>query len=237
MILSVSAFARDFQTERPTRVRTPYTLNKSDVALESEIINFRADEETKSHETSFAKSLFRYGMTSHTEVQAEITPYSRINQVDGLGDTRLNIKSNLMGNDQGQFILSYGAYLDLPTSGGNLTPERIEGGLFLPMGFIINNDWATAMTIEFNNIPRSASWQTNLEIAFALTYTLLKNTALILEIFNGMGLNKEESNNTTLDIALQYSLSEKMKFDLGFFKGLSPDSKDEEVFTGVSFLF
>lgn len=93
--------------------------------------------------------------------------------------------------------------------------------------------------IEVNNVrgDKRLKWQTNHIQSVSFSYPLLENLKGYIELYNEMGMHKEERNNTTFDLALGYMMNDHFMIDAGAFFGLSPNADDFEFTVGLSYRF
>lgn len=236
-----------FETERPNKSRTSYTVNANKIMLESEFVNYAENTEEESFTSKVMQTQLRYGTSSRTEAQIKITPIvkervkedSRWNTSTGISNTELGFKYNFTGNEGGSFSLAALPFLILPTSSANLQDERTQGGFALPMDFKLPDGWKSALMLEVNTIrDDNVDWQTNYISTLSFNHSIfIDSLQFYFEIYNESGQNSEASNKTTLDFVFQYDVYENVKLDMGTFIGLSPAAEDAEVFAGGSFLF
>lgn len=242
---------RDFSTERPTKGAASTTVDAGHWQIESEILNFSEDgsgrDETRT--LTLLSTIIRLGLLNSLEAQVEIDPF--IEQVvdndgpnrqtiNGVGQTSFRLKQNLIGNDSGSVSISLQPGVVFATAKEELRAhERVEGSLALPFNWNISSLWSLNGMVQYDNINNDSelSHQSNVQTMVGIGRSLFENYNLQLEIFNNYKNNPEWTNETTLDLAIQYTLNEMTKLDAGTFIGLSPEATDAEYFVGASLRF
>lgn len=227
LVLCNFAFAREFNTERPDKARLAYTLEEKKLAFEPEFINYSTHAEENKTDTEFGEIFLRYGLTNDLEVQLVSDSYVQ-SEKRGFQNTEVALKQNILGNDDGDVALAVIPYFR----------ERAEGGLALAMDSYIYNRYYFSVTLEANTYRRDPKldWQSNYVSVVSVGQQTLSDIYLYLEVANESGLNEEQGNITTLDLAVQYEINPKLRFDVGTFIGLSPDADDLQTFAGAAFL-
>ncbi len=242
---------REFTTERPTKSAAPSTVDAGHLQIESEILNFSEDgsgrEETRN--LTLLSTIIRLGLLNSLEAQVEIDPFieqvtdnegQNRQTVTGFGQTAFRLKQNLMGNDTGSFSIALQPGVVFATAKEDFRAhERIEGSLALPFNWNLSSLWSINGMVQYDNINSDPelSHQSNVQTMVGVGRNIFENYSLQLEIFNNYKNNPEWTNETTLDLAVQYSLNEMTKIDAGTFIGLSPEATDAEYFVGTSMRF
>lgn len=236
-VLCNIASAREFNNERPDKARLAYTVDEKKLAFEPELINYSTQKENDKSAIS-SEFFFRYGVSANAELQLVTTPYKKESYKEsgkreresGFGRTEFALKRNILGNDDGDVALAIIPYL--------YTEDRVEGGLAFAMDSFIYNSYYFSVTLEGNNIRRDLDleWQSNFSGAVSMGREAFTDTYFYLELFNESGLNKEQGNITTFDLAVQFEINPTFRVDVGTFIGLSPEADDLQTFAGAAFL-
>lgn len=240
---------REFNTERPDKTINPFTLDGGHFQVESDVVNYKEDDEDKKRSIQFFTTLLRLGLTNNTELQTELEAYvqeishpeaTSRQKKEGLGDMVIRLKHNLQGNDHGDFAISLTPIAYLPTAAAGLSPhDRMEGGLAVPMSLKIENLWVLELLTQVDNRNEDSElkWQSNYTNGISLSRPIFEKFVLYVEVFNLYKKNPKLTNETTLDFGLQYELSEEIKLDAGTYLGMSPEAQDQEIFVGTSVQF
>lgn len=243
-LLSGNILARDFVTERPDKARTAYTIEKGRLAIEPELVNYATQDEDNAYVLTAGEIFIRAGITKNSELQINTDSY--IDQsVKGkksttTGNTEFGWKYNFHGNDEGNIAFAIQPYVYIPTAGNN-KKRTWEGGLAFNMEWEFKEKNYLGITIEPNNVRKDAEeldWQSSLVTAVSFATPVFNEKLLLfLEFFNEYGKNEEQPQITTINVALQYKLSDRFFLDIGTFVGVSPDADDLESFLGGGYLF
>lgn len=242
---------RDFTTERPTKNAAASTVDAGHWQIESEILNFSEDgsgrDETRN--LTLLSTIFRLGLLNSLEAQIEFDPFiERVidndgpnrETITGIGQTSFRLKQNLMGNDSGSVSIAIQPGVVFATAKEDLRAhEKVEGSLAVPLSWNISSLWSFNGMVQYDNINGNSelSHQSNIQTMVGLGRNIFEDYSLQIEIFNNYKNNPEWTNETTLDLAIQYSLNEMTKIDAGTFLGLSPEATDAEYFVGASMRF
>lgn len=244
LLFSGSIFAREFVPERPDKARTAYSIEKGRLAIEPEFINYAVQSEDDMHTFTAGEIFIRAGITKNSELQINTDSYidetvkHKTNKTNG--DTEFGWKYNFVGNDEGSYAIAIQPYVFIPTRGADGGDRKWEGGLALNYEWEFAQDYVFAFTLEPNNVrkDKELDWQASLITVASLSVPVFSEKLLgYLEVFNEYGKNEEQPQVTTLDIALQYKLTDRFMLDIGTYIGVSPDADDLESFFGGSYLF
>jgi hypothetical protein len=239
---------REFETERPDKTKTPYTIDAGHIAVESEISSYFENEEKHESGLRIFDTNVRIGITNNSEFQIQIEPYiHRIENFDqrnektrdGIGNTTLRYKYNMQGNDSERVAVAIMPFVIIPTASAELKDEKIEHGFTLPLNLKLTNNWRTGfmLQIDTESTRDETDWQSNLVTSWSVKYNVKDYLIIYAEIYNEFQRRKKTTNVTTFDLAIQYELNNRLRLDIGTFIGLSPEAEDIENFIGTSILF
>lgn len=229
---------REFEPERPDKTRNAYTIDAGHFQAEVGIGDL--SKNTGEAETfQLFQTLLRLGITNKVEIQVQPDIFVKSEDKKGFGNTFFAYKYNFFGNDSGKWASAFIPYAIAPTSGGDVADKRWEGGISFPFDYVFHNGSQLEFMFEVNNIrgDQSLVWQTNHIQSISYSYPLTEDLKGYIELYNEMGMNKEERNNTTFDLALGYEVTENLMIDTGAFFGLSHDADNFEYFAGASYHF
>jgi hypothetical protein len=135
---------RAYNTDRPSKTDSPYTIDGGVFQIESDVANWTLDEENHVRTRTWivGNTNFKLGLTNWMDLQ--IFPQLYVNtrtsgsgfgkpvEQDGFGDTTLRLKINFIGNDGGKFVLGFVSSLKTPTNTGHTGNHVWEPGFGLP---------------------------------------------------------------------------------------------------------
>ena len=159
-LLTLPAWADDLSPicpDRPGKGTSPCTLADGHVQVELGLF----DESTQRRSgvttdfTIAGSTLLKYGVSSDMDLEAgmALDQSQRVHSMagtataSGIGDLFLHAKYNPLG-DSGSFTFVLDPYIKLPTAGGGLGNNHVEGGLVAPFSLDLGNNWSFAMTPE-----------------------------------------------------------------------------------------
>jgi hypothetical protein len=245
---------REFATDRPDKTESPYTVDAGHYQIETDLVTYTYDRsgiagsETQVRSYSTMATNFKAGLTHSIDFQAIITPYtfretdatgSAREKKKGLGDTTLRLKVNLMGNDSGPVALGVMPFVKLPTAGNGLSNKRVEGGVILPAGIALPNDWALGAMIQVNQNKNEANDEMHTKFITSMTlgHDIVGNLAGYAEIFSQASSEYGSNWIATFDLGLTYALTEDVQLDIGNNFGVTKAADDMNPFAGISARF
>src|SRR5215467_3371385 len=142
---------RPYNTDRPSKTDSPYTIDAGVFQIESDLPNWTLDEpDTKRGDERIrtwivGNANFKLGLTNWLDLQ--ILPQFYVNkrtsgpgfgkplEQDGFGDTTIRLKINLLGNDGGKLVIGFLSSLKIPTNTGDTGNHVWEPGFELPVNY------------------------------------------------------------------------------------------------------
>jgi len=134
---------RSFNTDRPPKANSPYTVDAGHFQYESDIATFGSGstDGVKTQAWTVFDTTVKLGLTNTIDAELEITPSESVatdeagttTTVSGIGDTFARLKINVLGDDQGAVAVALLPYVKLPTAQSGLGNGRVEAGLILPV--------------------------------------------------------------------------------------------------------
>jgi hypothetical protein len=102
---------RSFDTDRPTKSNTPYTVDAGHFQYETDIavFGYSNTDGVKTESWTVVDPTLKLGLTNTIDAELPITPYESIvikgagntTSISGIGDTFARLKINVLGNDRG----------------------------------------------------------------------------------------------------------------------------------------
>ena len=136
---------RPYNTDRPSKTDSPYTIDAGVAQVEMDIANWTLDEynvdrtDVRVRTLLIGQTNFKLGLTNWMDLQ--IFPQGYVERrtsghalrasqtIRGFGDTTVRLKINLMGNDDGKLAIGLISSLKIPTNtnhlGNNLYEHRV----------------------------------------------------------------------------------------------------------------
>ncbi|MFC7666924.1 transporter [Hymenobacter humi] len=149
---------REMRPDRPGVTESPFTVDAGHAQVEVDglrLINSGSAQQTRTRDLHVAYSNVKFGLSRHTDLQAEVPLYAIAKQRpqsasewqdrnSGFGDLAIRLKHNWLGNDEKVPVaLATIAFVRLPT-GGAAGNGAAEYGLILPL----NVELSKKVTLE-----------------------------------------------------------------------------------------
>lgn len=246
---------RAYNTDRPSKTDSPFTIDAGVFQIESDVANWTLDQsETKHGDVRMRTWLigntnFKLGLTNWIDLQ--IFPQFYVNtrtsglgfgkplDQDGFGDTTVRLKVNLLGNDGGQLIVGFVSSLKIPTNTGHFANHVWEPGFGLPVNYSL--PWGfTAFgqtRIDILDQVHSGSMRVQWQNPVGLYRTIVGNLAAYGEFYDAVSTGHGNPWVGTADTGLIYQLTPNCSVDLDSFFGLTRGVSDYNVFVGFGHRF
>lgn len=242
---------RPFNTDRPAKATSPYTVDGGRFQLESDLVNYTYDHANATNVTQrnwvVADPTLRIGLTSDIELDLissgfynNVKSTNRANgssQTDqGFGDITLRSKFNLVGNDDGDIAFGIVPQIKFPTATGGVGNGAYEGGVLLPVAVALPLDVTLTLTPEFDalkNVNSNGHSAAFSQIA-SFSRAIVENVTGYVEFFAGEGAESGVKNVYTLDLAASYVIVPNLQFDVGTNIGLNRAAPDVQAYVGIS---
>src|SRR5687768_34174 len=149
---------REMSTDRPDKTESPHTVDAGRFQIEMDVFNYGIDRyngipgDHRSEALAIAPVNFKAGLLNNVDLQLVMQPYvslreknvaaGEVHENRGFGDVIPRLKVNLWGNDGGTTALAVMPYVKLPTSTDHVGNNSVEGGLIVPFGVSLPDDWS-----------------------------------------------------------------------------------------------
>jgi len=243
---------RAYNTDRPSKTDSPYTIDAGVVQIEMDIANWMLDEsnvdrtDLRVRTLSLAQTNFKLGLTNWMDLQ--IFPQFYINtrtsgsgfgkpvEQDGFGDTTLRLKINFIGNDGGKFVLGFVSSVKMSTNTGHTGNHVWEPGFGLPVNYLL--PWGFTFfaqtRIDILDQARSSSMRAQWQNPIGLSRTIIGNLSGYVEFYNAVSTGRHQPWIGTLDTGLIYQVTPNFSVDVNSFFGLTRSADDVNVFVGFA---
>jgi hypothetical protein len=239
---------RPYNTDRPSKTDTPYTVDAGVFQIESDVVNWTLDYENgvRTRTWIVGNSNFKLGLTNWMDLQ--VFPQFYVNtrtsgpafgkpvDHDGFGDTTVRLKINLLGNDGGKSAIGFLSSLKIPTNTGDTGNHVWEPGFELPVSYSL--PWGFTLfgqtRIDILDKPRSSKMRVQWQNPIGLSRTIVGNLSTYVEFYDAVGSGPWVG---TLDTGLIYQVTPNFSIDVDAFFGLTDNAPDYNVFTGFGYRF
>ena len=133
-------------TDRPTKANVTCTVPAGEVQIESDAVNWTRTvaAESRSDTVLYTNPTVKYGLSSRTDLEANLAPYETIDtagpaagpRLGGIGDLTLRLKQRLSA-DGATTQITLLPFVKVPTARRGIGNGRVEGGVVLPVSLPI----------------------------------------------------------------------------------------------------
>lgn len=236
------ANASQIDTDRPSRTDNQVTVPKGLSQLEFEVASY-THSRARADQLSIGAFEARLGLSDRSDLQVQFAPFVSERPgggkspatTDGIGDTTVRLKLNLLGDDSDASGVAVLPYVKIPTAvNGN---GKVEGGLLFPMQLMIAKD--TSLDFEVGGSSKRTD-DTNDNVfqfvsSYALTQKFGEKLQAYLEFYSESQPHTEW--NATVDTGAAYLIDDNNQVDAGINVGVSPTADPFNPFVGYSVRF
>ena len=250
---------REMSTDRPDKTESPHTVPSGRFQIETDIVNLTQDKsnvtdpttgagvEVTTREYGIATSNLKYGLANDLDLQvvvethkiAETETSGQTDRVSAFGDTTVRLKWNLSGNDDGDVAMALMPYAKLPTNGGALGNKSVEGGLIVPIGFSLPQDWDAGVmgVISKDRNADDKDDHTTFVSSFTFSHDIANDLGGYLEYYSESSTEPGAQWIATADAGLTYKFTPELQGDIGCNFGVTEAAPDLNPFLGVAARF
>jgi len=232
---------RPLSADRPDFTESPYTVDAGAVQIESSFIDYTGNGDQ--HSFSIGPTNIKIGLLNNVDAQFVFEPYIQSNDGNetrgGIGDTQFRLKVNLWGNDGGDTAFAIMPFIKLPTASGNLGNDHVEGGLIFPFSTELAEGVGLGLMFEADFVYDEADdgYDTEFITTGVLGFDVTDTLGMYVE---GIGIASTDSGTGyrgLLGLGATYALDANTILDVGVNIGLTNDTDDINVFTGITLRF
>ncbi len=243
---------RPMTTERPSKTDSVFTLDPGRFQIETSLLSYTHNNDDGVKTTTFAPlstTTLRLGLTDRIDAEVIFDAYRNLRvedsaagadrHFDGFGDTVLRAKYNFFGNDGSKYALAILPYVKIPTNGGNLANDDVEGGIELPFnvnldqGYSISGMTVVAVLKDSDDRGYSPSYINAIVLGKSFTDTLSAYT----EFYTQRYTDENARWANSLDFGVVYAVNDRLHVDTGVNFGVSDASDDVNLFVGAAYRF
>lgn len=238
---------REMETDRPNITESPFTIDAGHFQYEADIVKYETQNTEVGSQRLFMlnQANLKVGVSSSTSLQLMFQSFGVQTDRDavsgqkttsrGIGDLKLRIKQNLIGNDGGKFAVALLPYIGFPTS--TIEESRYEAGLLVPMQLKLPGDWELGMQIEGDRLKDDDqdAMHTEFQHSLVISHDIIKGLRGSAETYYSYDFKKHHWQNY-LDAGLQLEVSDHFKIDGGLNYGIQSDA-ERNYFLGAAFRF
>jgi hypothetical protein len=191
---------RPYNTDRPSKTDSPYTVDAGVFQIESRVWNWTLDYETgvRTRTWIVGNSNFKLGVTNWMDLQ--VFPQFYVNkrtsgpefgkplEQGAFADTTVRLKINLLGNDGGKLAIGFLSSLKIPTNTGDTGNHVWEPGFEIPVNYSL--PWGFTLfaqtRIDVLDKFRSSNMQVQWQNPIGLSRTIVGNLSGYVEFYDAV---------------------------------------------------
>jgi hypothetical protein len=236
-------------TDRPTKSNFACTVPKGLVQIEADAFNWISSRSgpERSDQLLFSNPTLKLGLTSHSDLQLNWVPFTRVRRrdaagtvttQDGVGDVSLRFKQRLTAAD-GAFQLALLPFVKLPTAPAGIGNRKVEAGIAVPMNISAPGGWTVTLgpqldlLADFDGRGHHAGFTGLINIAKQIGAFTLYNEIWTSQNFDPAGTVRQYS----YDVSLAWLVQPTLQLDIGANIGLNRETPDLVAYLGISSRF
>jgi Putative MetA-pathway of phenol degradation len=243
---------RPYNTDRPSKTDSPYTVDAGVFQIESDMLNWTLDYEEGVRTRTWlvpGNTNFKLGLTNWMDCQVIFQDYVNTRpsgpafgkpvEHDGFGDMTVRLKINLLGNDGGKLVVGFVPSLKIPTNTGDTGNHVWEPGFALPVNYSLPGRFTFfgQTRVDILDQTRSSNMRVQWQNPIGLSRTIVGKLSGYVEFYNAVSTGHDQSWVGTLDTGLIYQVTPNFSVDVNSFFGLTDNAADYNVFTGFGYRF
>ena len=198
---------RAYNTDRPSKTDSPYTIDAGVFQVESDLGNWTTDvqDHVRVRTWIVGNTNFKVGLTNWMDLQLfpQLYVNTRISgegqgpvrTEDGFGDTTARLKVNLWGDDGGKLAVAFVASLKIPTNSDHLANHVWEPGFELPVNYSL--PWGLTLfaqtRIDVLDEPHSGDMRVQWQNPIGLSRTIIGNLSGYIEFYDAVSTEPRSS--------------------------------------------
>jgi len=237
---------RAFNTDRPPKANSPYTVDAGHFQYETDLVVFGYGDAngTRTRDWTAPDPTLKLGLTNSIDAELQITPYQSnttttggvSQRVSGWGDTYFRLKFNVLGDDHGPVAAALLPYVKIPTAQGGLGNGKVEGGLILPISITAPAGFTVIVMPQIDDLKNAsgAGYHAAFDFLINLSHPLNKRWTFYTEVFTTQSRQKTDKPIYTLDEALAFAITPNLQLDFGGNFGLNGAPPQIQPYVGLS---
>lgn len=240
-----SAIADDrlFSSDRPGKSYSPFTVPTTHFQIETDTLKYTRQNNVRSLQT--LDPTIRYGVTNRLELNLSlggwITQWTRVgrhntNNISGYGDTNLDAKFNVIGNDGGKVAAAVVVNAKIPTAKKGLGNGQMEYSLSLPLQYSVTDAFSVGLMPQAqiqNNALNNGKQMTYSGSVFG-NYAITDKLGVSLEVYQSYSTDKYTKSQRSIDPSITYMITPSLQIDVGAYVGLNKDTPSMVAYIGIS---
>ncbi len=243
---------RELSPDRPDKTESPYTVDAGHFQLEMDFANYTEDnaDGVRTEAWNVAPVNLKVGVLNNVDVQLIYDDYLHVHSnrplvgtntttQSGFGDFTTRVKINLWGNDGGPTAFGVMPFVKFPTNTDHLGNDAVEGGLIFPLAVKLPAGWDMGLQTEVDFLQNGANDNYHEEFDNMVTFdhVIVGKLSGYCEFFSSVSTERDASWVGTVDVGLEYLVTENVQLDCGCNVGVTHAADDLNPFAGITVRF
>lgn len=242
---------RELEPDRPDKTESPYTVDAGHFQLEMDFANYTVDDSdgVRTHAWNVAPINLKVGLLNNMDLQFIYDNYLHVRAEDrpahtaatqsGFGDLTTRLKINLRGDDGGPTAFGLLPFVKFPTNTDHLGNDAVEGGIILPLVVKLPAGWEMGLETAPLFLQNEKNSRCHVEVINSVTFDhdIIGKLAGYIEFFSQVSSEQHAGWVGTVDLGLEYGLTDNIQLDAGVNLGVTPAADDANVFSGITMRF
>lgn len=235
-------------TDRPTKSNGACTADPGTFQLEADLLNvtFQRLDGVKTDTWLTFNPTLKYGLSKTLDVEVNIAPVEVV-KIDagpnsdhtytGVSDLFFRVKWEFLNTTGGVWQAALIPYIKVPTARIPIGNGEVEGGVFLPLSYKINNTFSLTAQSEADDFLNASGrgYHANVAQTLSLAVSLPKNWTVFGELWGDWNFDPAgEVNQYSADIAAAVLITPRLQLDGGVNIGLNRATPGVNVYVGIS---
>lgn len=246
-----SNLMRELTPDRPDKTESPYTVDAGHYQLEMSFVEFTKNQSAglRTETWNIAPANFKVGLCNKADLQLVLDNYLNVRTEDrtagttstqsGFGDLAMRMKINFWGNDGGKTAFGILPFIKLPTNSNHLGNNSVEGGVIFPLAVKLPSGWDMGMETAVSFLRNMDVHGYHSEFINTVTFghDLFGKLGGYAEFFSSVSTERGSNWVGTVDVGLNYGLTENIQLDCGVNLGVTRSADDVNPFAGITVRF
>jgi hypothetical protein len=242
---------RELSPDRPDKTESPYTVDAGHFQLEMDFANYTQNDAdaVRTRAWNVAPVNLKVGVLNNVDLQFVFDNYLHVRTNDrllhkvttqsGFGDFTARLKINLWGNDGGQTAFGFLPFVKYPTNTDHLGNNAVEGGMILPLAVKLPAGWDMGLETAASCFRNDTGSGYHAEIIESITFdhAIVGKLSGYCEFFSDLSTAGGPGWIGTMDVGLEYLVTESVQLDCGSNIGFTRAADDVNAFAGITVRF
>jgi hypothetical protein len=240
---------RELSPDRPDKTESPYTLDAGHFMVEMDFATFTHDDTdgVRTETWNVAPVNLKLGLLNNVDLQLIYDNYVHVHTENtmgtttqsGFGDLTPRLKINLWGNDGGNTAFGLMPFVKFPVNTDQVGNDAVEGGMIFPLAVKLPAKWDMGLEVAVSCFRNGTGSGYHADFIEAVTFdhVIVGKLSGYCEFFSDLSTEGGPGWIGTVDVGLEYLVTENVQLDCGGNFGVTPAADDVNVFTGITVRF